>query len=264
MKRTTSGRIATAREADLDPARLPQHVAIIMDGNGRWARRRGLVRAAGHRAGVRALREVVEAAGELGVRYLTLYAFSTENWQRPRTEVAALMDLLVESIDRYVDELDAKGVRIRFIGDASPLPEHTREAVARAARRTAGNRGMTLVIALNYGGRQEIVAAVRAVAREVQAGALRVEDIDERTVSRHLFTAGIPDPDLLIRPSGEMRLSNFLLWQSAYTEIVVTPVLWPDFGRKELVQAIAEFQRRERRFGGLNGPADGDPGDPGC
>ncbi len=264
MERTLTGPAAEDRDAVLDPARIPRHIAIIMDGNGRWARRRGLLRVAGHRAGVRALREVVEAAGELGVRYLTLYAFSTENWQRPRSEVAALMDLLVESIDKYIDELDAKGVRIRFIGDPAPLPAHTRDAVARASERTSGNGGMTLVIALNYGGRREIVEAVRAVAREVTSGRLRPDRIDEEVFARYLYTAGMPDPDLLIRPSGEMRLSNFLLWQSAYTEIVVTPVLWPDFGRRELVRAIAEFQRRERRFGGLCAPPEPDRGDSGC
>ncbi len=231
--------------------KIPCHIAIIMDGNGRWARRRGLPRTAGHRAGLEALRRVVRACAELGVQYLTLYAFSTENWQRPRAEVGALMDLLVEAVDKYLDELAANGVRVRAIGDLEGLPPEARASVTRAVERTAGNAGLNLVLAINYGGRREIVRAVRAVARDVREGRVTPEEIDEERFARYLDTAGIPDPDLLIRPSGEMRLSNFLLWQSAYTEIWVTPVLWPDFGRRELLEAIGDYQRRERRFGGL-------------
>lgn len=249
---------------DIDSGRVPRHIAIIMDGNGRWARRRGLPRSAGHRAGVQALRQVVRACGEVGVRYLTLYAFSTENWQRPGSEVTALMDLLVEALKDYLDELAASGVRIRTIGDLGALPSRAREAVSDAVERTAANDGLTLVLALNYGGRKEIVEAVRAVAREVEAGRLRADQVNEETFAAHLYTAGLPDPDLLIRPSGEMRLSNFLLWQAAYTEIWVTPVLWPDFGRRELLEAIRAYQQRERRFGGLKPTRRDGPGEAGC
>ncbi|MBX6377681.1 MAG: isoprenyl transferase [Clostridia bacterium] len=251
--RDVEDRSSTASVRLTEARPLPRHIAIIMDGNGRWAQRRGLSRTAGHRAGVEALREVVKGCAELGIEYLTLYAFSTENWRRPRSEVMALWDLLVESLDRRLDELDERGVRILVIGEAGRLPPRVRAAVARAVSRTADNTGLTLILALNYGGRREIVAAVRAIAREVRAGRLDPSDIDEATVERHLYTAGIPDPDLLIRPSGELRVSNFLLWQLAYTEFWVTPVLWPDFGRRELEEAIRAYQGRERRFGGLGG-----------
>ncbi len=248
----------------IDRARVPRHVAIIMDGNGRWARKRGLPRTAGHRAGVKALREVVAACADIGVEYLTLFAFSTENWQRPRPEVSALMDLLVESLRTYLEELQQQGVRVRAIGHVDGLPPRARQAVQEAIAATAGNRRLTLVFALNYGGRREIVDAARAIARRVEAGDLRPEDIDETVFGRFLYTADLPDPDLLIRPSGEMRVSNFLLWQLAYTELYVTPVLWPDFSRHELFEAIRDFQRRERRFGRVGGTPRAGEGDGGC
>jgi undecaprenyl diphosphate synthase len=236
--------------------RLPAHIAIIMDGNGRWAQRQGLPRSAGHRAGVRPVREVVETCGELGIRALTLYAFSTENWKRPRPEVDLLMTLCIEVLDREVAELHAKGVRLRGIGRRAGLPAGVREALERAETLTAANTGLQLVLALNYGGRQEIVDAARRLAAEVQAGRLGPGDIDEARFAGAMDTAGLPEPDLLIRCGGEMRLSNFLLWESAYSELLVTSVHWPDFGRADLLAAVAEFQRRQRRFGGLGGPGD--------
>ncbi|MDD2421089.1 MAG: isoprenyl transferase [Heliobacteriaceae bacterium] len=238
-------------QAKLDRRRLPKHVAIIMDGNGRWAQRRGLPRAVGHRAGVESLRCVLEACCELNIPVLTVYAFSTENWKRPVDEVNALMDLLVEYLRREVAELHAKGVRVQAIGKIGALPVMPRQELEQAMRQTAGNNKLTLNLALNYGGRVEIVEAVKTIARQAAQGALQPENIDEQFFGRYLYTAGLPDPDLLIRPSGELRLSNFLLWQSAYTEIWVTPVLWPDFGRRELLEALIAFQGRERRFGGV-------------
>ena len=237
----------------LRAAGLPRHIAIIMDGNGRWARQRGLPRVAGHRASVTAIRDVVRAAGELGIEVLTLYAFSTENWKRPRAEVDALMELLVEHVRSDLDELHQNGVRVRVIGRIEELPEAARRAVEHAVARTARNRRLTLVLALNYGGRRELTDAMIQLARRVQSGALRPEDIDERTVASALYTGDLPDPDLLIRTSGELRISNFLLWQLAYTEFWVTDVCWPDFRRTHLAEAIEAYQRRERRFGGLNG-----------
>jgi undecaprenyl diphosphate synthase len=228
---------------------LPRHIAVIMDGNGRWAVQRGLPRVAGHREGVTAVRNVVRAAGELGVEYLTLYAFSSENWNRPRHEVATLMSLLERSIDRELPELQARNVRFRVIGRPNGVPASVSRRIAHVVSATAGNTGLTLLMAFNYGGRDELVDAVRALAREVQAGLLRPEDIDEVRLSGALYTDGVPDPDLLIRTSGEMRVSNFLLWQIAYTELWMTPTLWPDFGTRELYVAVAEFQQRDRRFG---------------
>ncbi|MZP30568.1 isoprenyl transferase [Heliobacterium undosum] len=235
----------------IDPHRIPQHVAIIMDGNGRWAKRRGLPRVAGHRAGVQSLRRVLETCEEFGIRYLTVYAFSTENWKRPADEVNALFDLLVEYLQRELDTLHDKGVQIRAIGKVSELPENPRKELERAVRHTANNDKLILNVALNYGGRIEIVEAVKAIARQARDGQIDPERIDEAFLNRHLYTADVPDPDLLIRPSGELRLSNFLLWQSAYTEIWVTPTLWPDFGRKEMIQALVDYQGRDRRFGGV-------------
>lgn len=236
---------------------LPRHVAIIMDGNGRWAHQRGLPRIAGHRASVEAVRDVVRFAGELGLEVLTLFAFSTENWKRPRSEVDALMDLLVTHVRSELDELHANGVKVRVIGRVDELPAGAREAVLQAVDRTAHNRGMTLVLALNYGGRRELTDAFARLARRVAAGELRPEDVDEDAVAGALYTAGIPDPDLLIRTSGELRISNFLLWQLAYTEFWVTDVCWPDFRRQHLADAIEAFQRRDRRFGGLPGEGQG-------
>jgi len=236
----------------LDRERIPAHVAVIMDGNGRWAQKRGLPRAAGHRAGAEALRKVVRFAAELGVRYLTAYTFSTENWKRPRAEVDGLMSLLVEYIYKELEEMRGQGVCLRTIGRPEELPPDAGAALAEAVARTRDNSRIIVNLALNYGGRRELVDMARKLGEAVRAGRLDPGDIDEKTVESALYTAGIPDPDLLIRPSGEFRISNFMLWQLAYTEFWVTPVLWPDFARVHLVQALVEFQRRDRRYGGLN------------
>jgi undecaprenyl diphosphate synthase len=230
---------------------LPRHVAVIMDGNGRWAGLRGLPRVAGHREGVRAARETVRTAGRLGIGYLTLYAFSSENWTRPAAEVSFLMRLLESSVDKELPELVENNVRLRTIGELDLLDQGVRRSVERAARATEGNTGLTLLIALNYGGRRELVRAVRTLADDVARGALAPAAIDEARVAAALDTAGVPDPDLLIRTSGEYRLSNFLLWQVAYTELLVLTTLWPDFSPRDLYGAVAEYQRRSRRFGGL-------------
>src|SRR5713226_9403200 len=227
----------------------PRHVAVIMDGNGRWATNRGLPRVAGHGEGVKSVRAVVRTAGELGIQFLTLYAFSSENWNRPHQEVSTLMALLERSIERELPELMERNVRFRVIGRADGVPARVGERIQRLIETTSRNTGLTLLMAFNYGGRDELVDAVRALAREVLSGQLRPEDIDEVRVSRALYTDGIPDPDLLIRTSGELRLSNFLLWQVAYTELWMTPTLWPDFGAREFCLAVADFQQRDRRFG---------------
>jgi len=230
---------------------VPGHVAVIMDGNGRWATRRGLPRVAGHREGVKAARAIVRAAGEVGLRYLTLYAFSTENWSRPEDEVSTLMRILEESIHRELPELMDNNVRLRMIGRTSGVPAPVRRGIERVVEATRDNTGLTLLMAFNYGGRDELLDAFRALARRVAAGELRADAIEEADVSGALYTADAPDPDLLIRTSGEMRISNFLLWQIAYTELWITPTLWPDFGPADLYRAIAEFQGRARRFGGV-------------
>lgn len=230
---------------------VPQHVAIIMDGNGRWAVQRGLPRVAGHQEGVNAARTIVRAADAVGVRFLTLYAFSSENWSRPLSEVSTLMALLERSIDRELPELQTNNVRLRVIGRPNGVPASVRRGLDRVVAATAANTGLTLLMAFNYGGRDELVDACRKLAGQVRAGELRPEEIDEGRVRRALYTQDVPDPDLLIRTSGEMRVSNFLLWQIAYAELVVTPTLWPDFGPRDLYLAIAEFQRRVRRFGGV-------------
>jgi undecaprenyl diphosphate synthase len=230
---------------------VPRHVAIIMDGNGRWATRRGLPRVAGHREGVKTARAIVRAAGELGLQYLTLYAFSTENWSRPQAEVTMLMKLLEEAIYRELPELMQRNVRLRVIGRPTGVPLPVRRGLDRVVAETQGNTGLNLLMAFNYGGRDELVDAFRALACRVSTGELAPEAISESDVSQALYTAGIPDPDLLIRTSGEMRISNFLLWQIAYTELWVTPTLWPDFGPADLYRAVADFQGRTRRFGGV-------------
>jgi len=236
---------------ELDLERLPRHIAIIMDGNGRWAQKRGLPRAMGHRAGVEALRTIVRTCSELGIGVLTVYAFSTENWRRPKEEVGVLMNLLTEYLRKEINELHANQVAIHSLGYINELPVEAQKELARAVDRTKENKGLVFNLALNYGGRAELVAAVRGLAGEVQTGKIQVADIDEALIDKFLFTSGLPDPDLLIRTSGEMRLSNFLLWQLAYTEIVVVDDLWPDFDKKALIQAIQTYQRRDRRFGGL-------------
>ena len=230
---------------------LPRHIAVIMDGNGRWAGLRGLPRVAGHREGVRAARETVRSAGRLGIGYLTLYAFSSENWARPPAEVSFLMRLLESSVDEELPGLVENNVRLRTLGELATLDQGVRRSVERAVRATEANTGLTLLIALNYGGRLELVRAVRSLAADVARGVLDPGTIDEASITAALDTVGVPDPDLLIRTSGEYRLSNFLLWQVAYTELVVLPTLWPDFSPPDLYGAVAEYQRRSRRFGGL-------------
>jgi undecaprenyl diphosphate synthase len=230
---------------------LPRHVAVIMDGNGRWAGLRGLPRVAGHREGVRTARQTVRTAGRLGIEVLTLYAFSSENWTRPAAEVSFLMRLLESSVDEELPGLIENNVRLRALGELDTLADGVRRSVERAVLATQGNTGLTLQIALNYGGRRELVRAVRSLAVRVSRGELAPEAIDEAGIGAALDTAGVPDPDLLIRTSGEYRLSNFLLWQVAYTELVVLPTLWPDFAPQDLYGAVAEYQRRSRRFGGL-------------
>ncbi len=228
---------------------IPRHVAIIMDGNGRWARERLLPRPLGHRSGMKAVREVVEGALQAGVEYLSLFAFSQENWQRPATEVGALMSLLEEYIAREVEELREQGVRVRVLGDLERLTPAAARAVERVVSETSANVKLTLNLFISYGGRAELVRAMRAIAADVAAGVLSPADIDDAAIARRLYTADCPDPDLLIRTSGELRVSNFLLWQIAYTELFMSPVLWPDFGRRELFDAIVAYQSRERRFG---------------
>ena len=234
---------------ELDLARLPRHVAIIMDGNGRWAAARHLPRVAGHRAGADAVRRAVETSARLGLECLTLYAFSTENWKRPRFEIRALMDLLVEYLRKELRSLKENNIRFRMIGRSEELHISVLEQIRKAELSTFQNTGMRLNIALNYGGRTEIVDAVRKVAREVAAGRLQPDEVDEELISRTLYTRTLPDPDLLIRTSGEMRISNFLLWQIAYAEIHVTDTLWPDFGERDLFSALIDYQTRDRRFG---------------
>lgn len=236
--------------SEFDPARTPAHVAIIMDGNGRWAAKRGLPRLAGHSAGAKAVREAIASAIELDISYLTIYSFSSENWNRPADEVSGLMSLFVDVLERELGNLERMNVRVRVIGAMEALPSATRQAFTRVVDRTAGNTGLTLVVALNYGARNEIVSAAKSIARDAAAGTLDPESIDESLFAGRLDTALIPDPDLLVRTSGEMRVSNFLLWQIAYSEIWVTSTLWPDFGRAEMLRAVVEFQKRDRRFGG--------------
>ena len=228
---------------------LPQHIGIIMDGNGRWAKKRGLPRLAGHNAGIESVRRVVEVCGDLGIKVLTLYTFSQENWKRPPIEVSALMNLLLNTLNREIEELTEKNVRIMCIGNIHLLPEKTRRSLQNAKKNTAKNTGLILNLALSYGSRDEITRAVKDIAQKVQKGELSSSNIDEATISKHLQTAELPDPDLIIRTSGEFRISNFLLWQIAYSEIFVTKTLWPDFGKKDLLHAIQNYLKRERRFG---------------
>jgi undecaprenyl diphosphate synthase len=232
-----------------DVAAMPQHVAIIMDGNGRWARNRGLPRIAGHRRGAESVREAVRAAGQLGVRYLTLFGFSSENWKRPNSEVEDLMGLLRRYLRSEVSELHAQNVRLRVIGDRHRLSRDIVQLIGDAEALTAGNTGLTLILALSYGSRSELTEAARSIAADVAAGRLRLEEIDETLVGQRLYTADIPDPDLLIRTSGEQRISNFLLWQCAYAEMIFLDILWPDFASEHLAEALREYGRRERRYG---------------
>jgi undecaprenyl diphosphate synthase len=233
----------------LDRNRLPHHVAVIMDGNGRWAQRRGLRRTEGHKRAKEAVRAVVETSRELGLRYLTLYTFSTENWQRPSGEVRTLMSLFHRYLRTELRRMMRYNIRLRAIGDLSRLPAAVRQAFQDATVATRENTGLTVILALSYSGREEIVAAARSIARAARDGQLDPDSLDEQQFVRHLWTADVPDPDLLIRTGNEFRVSNFLLWQLAYTEIYVTETLWPDFGREEFLRALADYQGRERRFG---------------
>lgn len=233
----------------IDKSRLPKHIAIIMDGNGRWAKERGFDRIFGHQNGVTSVRETTEAAAEMGVEYLTLYAFSTENWSRPQSEVDALMELLIDTIENETPTLNKNNVRLMAIGDFSRLPGNASEKLKRCILKTSKNTGLALVLALSYSSRWEITNAIKEICKEVQTGKYNIEDINDELVSTHLTTNTIPDPDLLIRTSGEKRVSNFLLWQIAYTELYFTQTHWPEFRKENLYQAIYEFQQRERRFG---------------
>jgi undecaprenyl diphosphate synthase len=236
---------------NIDAARLPRHVAIIMDGNGRWAQKKGLPRTLGHRAGVETLREIVKASSEIGIQVLTAYAFSTENWRRPADEVNLLMSLLADYLDNEITELDQNNVQIRFIGKINELAPTLQKKIEKAQAQTAPNTGLILNLAVNYGGRAELLRAVKIISEKVLNKELDLQDINESTIEENLYTVNLPAPDLLIRPSGDFRISNFLLWQMAYTEFWFTEINWPDFKPEHLLQAISEFQRRDRRFGGI-------------
>lgn len=231
---------------------LPEHIAVIMDGNGRWAKSHGKPRVFGHKSGVTSVREITECAAELGIKYLTLYAFSTENWNRPQLEVNTLMSLLVETVKKELNTLNKNNIRLRAIGDLSKLPARTREALLEGIENTRFNTRMDLILALNYSSRWEIVEAAKSIAKEVKEGTLNIADINNHVFAAHLCTADIPDPELLIRTSGEHRISNYLLWQSAYAELYFTPVLWPDFRKEHFYAAIIDYQSRERRFGKIS------------
>ena len=237
--------------SQVDFARLPRHIAIIMDGNGRWARRRRLPRIAGHRAGAQAVRDTVEIGSQLGLTALTLYAFSTENWKRPPSEINTLMELLREYLRKELAEIHRNNIRLQILGRYEQLPLEVQQDLEDALRQTAGNTGMVLNVALNYSARTELVDAFNSILKRRRENGVPEREVSEQTISDHLYTRGLPDPDLLIRTSGEMRVSNFLLWQIAYAEIWVTDTCWPDFTRRHLLQAILDFQKRERRYGGL-------------
>ncbi len=236
----------------LDRARLPVHIAIIMDGNGRWAKMKGLSRIEGHRAGVSTVKEIVLFCNNLGIKILTLYTFSTENWKRPKVEVRALMSILRRYLRKEIEELKKQGIRLKVIGRLSELPSPVRRELENGIKATSENHGLILNLALNYGGRVDILDGVRKLVEDIQEGKCTLGDLNEELFSRYLYTSGLPDPDMLIRTAGEMRVSNFLLWQISYAEIWVTPTYWPDFHRAHLLQAIVDYQMRERRFGGLN------------
>lgn len=235
--------------SDFDPNRVPRHIAVIMDGNGRWAKQRGKNRLSGHKAGIEAVRETIRCANDVGVDYLTIYGFSSENWKRPADEVTGLMDLFAKTMLAEVEELHKEQVRVRAIGHLAALPRKTREAFEQAWEMTKNNSGMTLFVAVNYGGRTEIVDGIKAYLQDLEAGT--APELDDESFSQYLYTADAPDPDLLIRTSGELRISNFLLWQIAYAEFYCTDVLWPDFDRYELLRAMIVYQKRDRRFGAV-------------
>jgi undecaprenyl diphosphate synthase len=236
---------------DLDPDKLPKHVAVIMDGNGRWAKKRGLNRIRGHEEGAEAVRAVVKAARGIGIPWLTLYAFSEENWKRPKYEIDALMELLKRFLKAELDEMLDKGIRFQCIGRIGKLPVDVQQTLEETAEKTSHNREMVLTLALSYGGRQELSDALGRIAKQIESGVLKSGDVSEDLIAQHLYTAQMPDPDFLIRTSGEYRVSNFLLWQIAYAEIYTTPVTWPDFRKEEFVKALQAYQERERRFGAV-------------
>ena len=231
---------------------IPSHIAIIMDGNGRWARKRSLPRLAGHREGINSVREITRVCGEIGVKYLTLYTFSTENWKRPPSEVSALMKLLLNTINIEVQQLHKNNVKFSIIGELETLPKSTAKGLVEGVELTRKNNGLNLCLAINYGSRKEILDAVKSIAKKYKSGDIEINRINESYFNKELYTKNIPDPDLMIRTSGEFRLSNFLLWQSAYTEIFMTEILWPNFREKELIEAIYDYQNRERRFGRIS------------
>ena len=235
----------------LDMERIPEHIGIIMDGNGRWAKAKGYPRTVGHKAGVETIRRILKEAQRLGVKYITLYAFSTENWKRPKEEVGALMKLLVQYFRLELNELHENGVVVNTIGDISKLPKECIEEIKKAKEKTKNNTGIVMNLALNYGGRDEIVRAIKLLTKDVAEGKISAEEIDEKSIENYLYTAGMPDPDMIIRPSGEQRLSNFLLWQCAYSEFWYSDINWPDFTEQDLRRAIFDFQNRDRRFGGI-------------
>ena len=243
---------ADLKQAIISKGKMPIHVAIIMDGNGRWAQKRGLPRTAGHRAGVKAVKRIVRLAGDIGLKYLTLFTFSTENWNRPKSEVSALMKLLGDTTRRELAELLENNVRLIATGNIDKLPDLRREILLDAIERTTANTGLVLNLALNYSGRNEIILAVRAISKDIAAGKIQPDQIDDALFATYLQTCDLPEPDLLIRTSGEMRISNFLLWQTAYTELYVTDILWPDFSENDFLEAILDFQGRERRFGKIS------------
>ena len=245
----TAQLVSTTVSSEINLAKLPNHVAVIMDGNGRWAKQRNLPRIEGHRQGANTLKEMLRYCKDLGIATLTAYAFSTENWGRPHTEVSFLMGLFERLLKRELKEMEAEAVCINFIGDLSPLPPSLQQQMQHSMARTKNNQGVYFNVAINYGSRHEMVQACQAIAQKVQQGELLPEEIDENSISQSLYTAAIGDPDLLIRTSGEMRLSNFLLWQLAYTEIYVTDTLWPDFDRSQFDRALQAYQQRDRRFG---------------
>ncbi|MBV8390388.1 MAG: isoprenyl transferase [Mucilaginibacter sp.] len=238
-----------AYKDQIDLLRLPQHIAIIMDGNGRWAKGKGKLRVFGHRNGVQSVRDVVEGAAELGIKYITLYTFSSENWNRPKLEVSAIMELMISTIHKEISNFMKNNIRLNAIGDLNMLPEKAYAELTGAIKKTAQNTGITLTLALSYSSRREIVQAAKNIAEKVQNGELSTADIDEETFENNLYTSGMPDPELMIRTSGEYRISNYLLWQIAYAELYFTPKLWPDFRREDLFEAIIDYQKRERRFG---------------
>ncbi|HTD39946.1 MAG TPA: isoprenyl transferase [Mucilaginibacter sp.] len=233
----------------IDLLKLPQHIAIIMDGNGRWAKGKGKLRVFGHRNGVQSVRDVVEGAGEIGVKYITLYTFSSENWNRPKLEVSAIMELMISTIHKEINNFMKNNIRLNAIGDLEMLPEKCYTELTGAIKKTSANTGIVLTLALSYSSRREIVQAAKNIAEKVQKGELNMADIDEETFENNLYTSGMPNPELMIRTSGEYRISNYLLWQIAYAELYFTPKLWPDFRREDLFEAIIDYQKRERRFG---------------